>query len=816
MPVEVIPTVTDEDVGGNKQEDGDADEAARNAASSKPMMGIIYPPPEVRNIVDKTAGFVARNGPEFEHRIRQNEINNAKFNFLNHGDPYHAYFRHKVQDFLEGKAQEPLAAPVITKIPSLVSKSVTQALESLILKEAPQEPEFVADPPTINAFELDIVKLTAQFVARNGRQFLTSLMNREQRNYHFDFLRPQHSMFTYFTKLVEQYTKVLIPPKELLGKLRFDSEQSQSVMEAVNYRVQWAKHQEAQRKKEEEEREKERVSYSQIDWHGFVVVETVDFQPGEQGNFPPPLRPEDIGRRILAEKRYEQFGELEEEEDVEMEVESGDEEDSEKEDGKGKNKKKKDTPSATPKEKTTTPADQNTEVQDMDEGDSDMDESDEEEDGRRLTMSPPPLPSIPGSAVPPPLPPQLGEVQIRKNYDPKAPKQVTESEENYLISPITGEKIASSKMAEHMRIGLLDPRWIEQRDRQKEKQAQEEVFAPGMAIEESLKLLAERRTDIFGEGDVETQIGKKLGEEDDTKTKQKVIWDGHSASMEATARKAQANITIDEQIAALHKAQGLVPDKEKEKIGPQPVSNKGKPLPPRPAMPKQHPQASMPIPPPPQPPKSSAPQHMQYQPRMPLQPPGMPLMQRGSLMQMPPRPPMPPRMPQPPVGMPRMGGGLLPGPPLRFMNRGPGMGQPMGGMGMPGGPPMRPGRPMPPGVDIPEPPMKKQKTEESLMPEELFIARNKGPVSFQVMVPPMPDKPEWKCSGQALQMTLPLTDTISVIKAKIFEETSMPAGKQKLQFDGLFVKDSNTLAFYNFGNGCTLQLGLKERGGRKR
>ena len=50
------------------------------------------------------------------------------------------------------------------------------------------------------------------------------------------------------------------------------------------------------------------VAYAQIDWHGFVVVETVDFQTGEQGNFPPPLRPEDIGKRILAEKRYEQFG----------------------------------------------------------------------------------------------------------------------------------------------------------------------------------------------------------------------------------------------------------------------------------------------------------------------------------------------------------------------------------------------------------------------------------------------------------------------------------------------------------------------------
>ena len=33
-------------------------------------------------------------------------------------------------------------------------------------------------------------------------------MNREQRNYQFDFLRPQHSLFNYFTKLVEQYTKV--------------------------------------------------------------------------------------------------------------------------------------------------------------------------------------------------------------------------------------------------------------------------------------------------------------------------------------------------------------------------------------------------------------------------------------------------------------------------------------------------------------------------------------------------------------------------------------------------------------------------------
>ncbi|KAA0203292.1 hypothetical protein HAZT_HAZT003691 [Hyalella azteca] len=69
----------------------------------KNVIGFIYPPPEVRNIVDKTASFVARNGVEFESRIRINEQNNPKFNFLNPGDPYHAYYQHKVQDCRAGK-----------------------------------------------------------------------------------------------------------------------------------------------------------------------------------------------------------------------------------------------------------------------------------------------------------------------------------------------------------------------------------------------------------------------------------------------------------------------------------------------------------------------------------------------------------------------------------------------------------------------------------------------------------------------------------------------------------------------------------------
>lgn len=78
------------------------------------------------------------------------------------------------------------------------------------------------------------VRLTAQFVARNGRQFLTTLMNREQRNNQFDFLRPQHSLFQYFTRLLEQYTKVLIPPKDLMKRLKDEAQSAHAVMKQVS------------------------------------------------------------------------------------------------------------------------------------------------------------------------------------------------------------------------------------------------------------------------------------------------------------------------------------------------------------------------------------------------------------------------------------------------------------------------------------------------------------------------------------------------------------------------------------------------------
>ena len=122
----------------------------------------------VADIVDKTASFVARNGPEFETRIRQNEQNNPKFNFLQPGDPYHAYYQHKVKEIQEGKSAPtpapaekeaaPGVKPVQPTIDEAKKKKQSELLKQVELpfipKDPPAEFEFIADPPSISAHDL--------------------------------------------------------------------------------------------------------------------------------------------------------------------------------------------------------------------------------------------------------------------------------------------------------------------------------------------------------------------------------------------------------------------------------------------------------------------------------------------------------------------------------------------------------------------------------------------------------------------------------------------------------------------------------------
>ena len=49
----------------------------------------------MRNIIDKLAQFVARNGPEFEQMTKNKQAGNAKFMFL-FGGEHHAYYQYRV------------------------------------------------------------------------------------------------------------------------------------------------------------------------------------------------------------------------------------------------------------------------------------------------------------------------------------------------------------------------------------------------------------------------------------------------------------------------------------------------------------------------------------------------------------------------------------------------------------------------------------------------------------------------------------------------------------------------------------------------
>ena len=49
----------------------------------------------------------------------------------------------------------------------------------------------------------------------------------------------------------------------------------------------------------------------------------------------------------------------------------------------------------------------------------------------------------------------------------------------------------------------------------------------------------------------------QIGEEE-TRSNEKMVWDGHSASMEKVSQKARENISVEQQIANIHKSKGLV------------------------------------------------------------------------------------------------------------------------------------------------------------------------------------------------------------------------------------------------------------------
>ncbi|EFR02554.1 splicing factor 3 subunit 1 [Nannizzia gypsea CBS 118893] len=472
---------------------------------NKPPEGVILPPKDIKVIVEKTAGFVARNGHVFEDRVREKEKNNTKFCFLNPHDAYAPFYAWRLSEIKAGRGTDVSAGRAGEAAP--VKKE-----EETNAPKPPPEFQFSARMPNINALDLEVVKLTALFVAKRGKSFMTSLSQRETRNFQFDFLRPQHSLYQFFTRLVDQYRELLqvegresaVTEEQRRADLRENVKNKYNVLGRAKQRAEWVKYQEMQKLQKEEEEEEEKVAYAQIDWHDFVVVETVLFtEADDQTELPPPTSLNDLQTASLEQKAMMSL----QPHDRRIEEAMPTEDDSttyynattdtvhqpslpilqpQRPISTGPIQPPAQSPSPFPSTAVTSaslsPAPMPATASPTPSAAAIPDQL-PARDRMRAAPSPSPLPGQP-------------PMRIRSDYVPRAQaKHLSNANQPTSICPNCRQQIPIAEMEQHMRIELQDPRWKEQRAKAEARFASTNLSTADVA--NNLKRLASQRSDVF-------------------------------------------------------------------------------------------------------------------------------------------------------------------------------------------------------------------------------------------------------------------------------------------------------------------------------
>ena len=422
---------------------------------------------------------------EFESRIVANNPNNDKFQFLQKDSPYQAYYQYKirvekgeeVEEAPGGSAGGPQDGALPPQQPAageerqepVAVKDAGQSAAALVADKVLKPPEkaryTVRVPPGLPALDLDVIKLTARAVARNGKPFLEGLKQRERNNPMFHFLRPTHSLFPTFTAFCDAYQRVLAPPKDLQARLEADAAHPPGILERCLRRLEYMRVQETEKKEKEEAAEAERVAVALIDWHNFVVVETVDFAEEEDGDLPEPLTPAELLDMVRRGDDGGYMDAMEEDEDA-------------------------------PEGEAPAP---------MDAEERRMVEA----GAAAASAAPAPVVAAAPEVGPAPEAPPEPEMKIVKDYVRKTGKSAAAGSK-FVVSPITGELVPLEEMAEHMRISLIDPKWKEQRDAMISK-IKETTKAGDDEIARNIGSLATTRPDIFGT--TEDEISLVLAQE---------------------------------------------------------------------------------------------------------------------------------------------------------------------------------------------------------------------------------------------------------------------------------------------------------------
>mmetsp|Transcript_21967 Transcript_21967/g.54367 ORF Transcript_21967/g.54367 Transcript_21967/m.54367 type:complete len:693 (-) Transcript_21967:1084-3162(-) len=169
----------------------------------------------------------------------------------------------------------------------------------------PLDTVHVVAPYHLTPTQIETIQLVAQFVAMDGKggPFLPALVNREWSNPDFGFCQPRNIHFSYFSALVDAYRKIIADfveaakTTETTIKEKAPAEGStaettttyestkplydvQSALNDAAYRTEYERELERRRQKHQENSNaamEDGEIANAIDWHDFVVVETIDF-----------------------------------------------------------------------------------------------------------------------------------------------------------------------------------------------------------------------------------------------------------------------------------------------------------------------------------------------------------------------------------------------------------------------------------------------------------------------------------------------------------------------------------------------------------
>ncbi|KAF3985929.1 hypothetical protein FT663_02364 [Candidozyma haemuli var. vulneris] len=399
------------------------------------------PPVQLRDTIEKTARYVLKNGAGFEERLLKNDTDD-KFSFLKPDNQYHEYYKAS-----------------LTKPKTPETEEKTEKVETKPL-EKPDELRFLADLPPISSFDLEVVKLTALYVACNSNRHIDALykyMEQRGNRSQFAFLKRSHSVHALFMKLVKQYQTVINlvedPEKDHQSKKILESisqEKPDLFQKAYNRAVYEQKHK-IEKKTEETERKNKQLHYASIDWQNFTLVAKVNFDAvDEVSELAVPLSRDDIMYRSLQARSKE------------IEV-----------------------PTAAPKKEPSV------EVPEQNE--------DKEQEKEKQPEEAKPQPKVPkGMKIK-----AAGESRLKRKN-----KESTPGAQRTIKCPITGKQIPEQEFDTHLRVLLRDPRYQEQKSNFMKKNFTYESNLTTDQVYENIKRLVKKRD--LSEEEEEQQKRKKI------------------------------------------------------------------------------------------------------------------------------------------------------------------------------------------------------------------------------------------------------------------------------------------------------------------